>query len=292
MNYCPTLLAQSGSGRTKSPTLADYWSSYEAGEFQKLSASKQTAYRGAWQKLSDLHLRRVDSISVTDLRTCVSSATTSYYTVRDCKVLLNHLYALAGADGWASKDLPSYIVLPALEEKERDTFSTEEQKHLWNAYETGDLGAAVPLVMICTGMMPGEMMGLKVENVRLNEQKIVGVGLKTKVRKESPVYMPEDIIPVMEDLIAHADADGYLCRHNEKTWYKEYYAALERANCRRLEPYCCRHSTATRLAITEGIAPQTIQRMMRWSTTRMLDRYAHPDSSDVVAAANAIKRAK
>ena len=66
--------------------------------------------------------------------------------------------------------------------------------------------------------------------------------------------------------------------------------ALEAAGCRRLEPYCCRHSTATRLAITENIAPQTIQRIMRWSTSRMLDRYTHPDTSDIHDAANTIRK--
>lgn len=40
----------------------------------------------------------------------------------------------------------------------------------------------------------------------------------------------------------------------------------------------------------KGIAPQTIKRMMRWSTTKMLDRYAHPDDADVINAANTIRR--
>ena len=144
--------------------------------------------------------------------------------------------------------------------------------------------------MICTGMMPGEFMRLHKDNIDIEGHKIIGAGLKTKVRRESPIYLPNDIIPVVEDLIANARPNGYIFKLVEDDWYKRYYAALERSNCRRLEPYCCRHSTATRLAITEGIAPQTIQRMMRWSSTKMLDRYAHPDADDVLAAANTIKR--
>ena len=257
---------------------------------ETLSKSKQVAYKGAWKKLSRIHSRPVDAISVTELRAVVSEAASSYYTARDCKVLLSHLFKLAAADGWASKDLPSFIPLPSLEEKERDVFTVFEQKALWTAYERGDIGAAVPLVMICTGMMPGEMMNLKIENIDLQNQRITGVGMKTKVRRSSPVILPEDIVPVLEDLIAHAQQSGYLFKRNETNWYRDYYAALERAGCRRLEPYCCRHSTATRLAISESIAPQTIQRIMRWSSTKMLDRYAHPDSSDVLTAANTIKK--
>lgn len=139
-------------------------------------------------------------------------------------------------------------------------------------------------------MMPGEMQALRVDHIDLDARKITGVGLKTKVRKQSAIYIPEDVLPVVEDLIAHAMPSGYLWPRNETKWYESYYAALEAAGCRRLEPYSCRHTTATRLAITEGVAPQTVRRMMRWSTTKMLDRYAHPDDSDVLEAANRITK--
>lgn len=290
--YCVTLAAQSNGIKRKAPTLQHYYETYYQNELQRLSDSKQTAYRIAWSKLSTLHMRRVDTLTVADLRNTVSEACPSYYPARDCKVLLNHLFELAGAEGWVSKDLPSYIVLPEKIEKEREVFTPEEQKALWQLYEAGDMDAAKPLVMICTGMMPGEMQNLRVEHIHLNQQLIIGVGMKTKVRKASPIYLPEDIIPVIEDLIAHAPQSGYIFPRNESAWYESYYAALEKAGCRRLEPYCCRHSTATRLAITEGIAPQTIQRIMRWSSTKMLDRYAHPDTDNIIAAANTIRKAE
>ena len=290
LEHIPCLRQEAGVDGKKVPTLEEYYLIYSKGEMASLSVSKQVAYKGAWKKLESLKHKKINSIGIAELRDTVSRNCPSYYTARDCKVLLNHLYELAGADGWVSKDVPSYIVLPKLEEKTREVFSDTEQAALWKLYESGDMDAAIPLTMICTGMMPGEMQGLKVEHINLEDRKIVGVGMKTKVRKESPVFLPADIIPVMADLIEHAQKSGYIFKRNESAWYAAYYGALERAGCRRLEPYCCRHSTATRLAITEGIAPQTIQRMMRWSSTKMLDRYAHPDDSDVLDAADKIKK--
>ena len=288
LEYCAAL-AQNAPKRA-APKLIEYWSTYHGGEFENLSKSKQTAYSGAWKKLSALYYRPVDQITVAELRSAVSKVASTFYTVRDCKVVLTRLFELAGADGWCSKDLPSYIVLPKLEEKERQAFTPDEQRALWKAYDDGDIRAAVPLLMICTGMMPGEMQSLRVEHIDVEGQKIVGVGMKTKVRKKSPVYLPEDALPIVEDLIARAQPNGYVFPHNEDKWYADYYAALEAAGCRRLEPYCCRHTTATRLAITENIAPQTIKRVMRWSTTKMLDRYAHPDDKDMIQAANRIRK--
>lgn len=288
LEYCLTLL--NGTNKKPAPKLYEYWNAYHTGEFEKLSKSKQTAYTGAWKKLSSLHYRPVDLITVAEIRETVANAASTYYTARDCKTVLTRLFELAGADGYCNKNLPSYIVLPKLEEKERQVFTEEEQRSLWQLYESGDNRAAIPLLMICTGMMPGEMQRLKVEHIDLSNQKIVGVGMKTKVRKESPVFLPNDILPIVEDLIASAHPSGYIFARNEDKWYADYYAALQAANCRRLEPYCCRHTTATRLAITENIAPQTIKRMMRWSTTKMLDRYAHPDETDILNAANAITK--
>ncbi len=192
------------------PKLIDYWTTYHDGEFVQLSKSKQTAYNGAWRKLSAIHYRPVDQITVAEIRDAVSQVANTYYTVRDCKTVLTRLFELAAADGWCNKDLPSYIVLPKLEEKGRQVFADTEQYNLWKLYESGDIRAAIPLLMIYTGMMPGEMQSLKVDNIELDNRKILGVGMKTKVRKESPIFLPNDILPVVEDLVAHAQPSGYI----------------------------------------------------------------------------------
>lgn len=288
LEYCAILRIE--KQKKNAPKLHEIWDIYHDGEYEKLSKSKQVAYNGAWKKLKNLHYRPVDQITVAELRENVSRVATSYYTVRDCKTILTHMFTIAAADGWCNKDLPSFIVLPKLDEKERQVFDNSEQLALWKLYESGDLRAAIPLLMICTGMMPGEAQNLKIENINVESQTITGIGIKTKVRRKSPVFIPEDAIPLVEDLIVHAQPSGYIWSKDEKKWYDAYYSALKAAGCRRLEPYCCRHTTATRLAINESIAPQTIQRIMRWSTSKMLDRYAHPGNQDAIEAANSIKK--
>ena len=290
LDYCVTLKGVDYKPKGNAPQLIDYWNTYADGELKKLSKSKQTAYQGSWKKIKALHYRPVDQLTVAEIRESVSQVAQTYYTVRDCKSVLTRLFELAGADGWCSKDIPSYIVLPKMEERERQAFTDDEQSALWKLYESGDVRAAIPLLMICTGMMPGEAQTLKVDNINIDTLEIFGVGMKTKVRKTSPIIIPEDALPVVQDLVANAQPSGYVFVRNEDKWYADYYGALEAAQCRRLEPYCCRHTTATRLAINENIAPQTIKRMMRWSTSKMLDRYAHPDSADVHNAANTIKK--
>lgn len=286
--YCPTLKARGVLKPDIAPTLQFYWDNYEKNEFLALSSSKQTAYKIAWNKMTRIHQATVDQLTVADLRETVGSVAKTYYTAKDCRTVLTNLFRLAAADGYVNKDLPSFVQLPKQTETEREAFNDMEQASLWRLYESGDIRAAVPLLMIYTGMMPGEVMDLTVDMIHLDERQIVGAGKKTNVRKNTPVVIAANIIPVLEDLIANAKPSGRLFGSSEDIWRANYYAALEAAGCRRLSPYSCRHTTATALAITEGIAPQTIRKVMRWSTSRMLDRYAHPDRSDVIAAVDQI----
>lgn len=288
--YCPTLLAGGVEKPSEAPRLSSYWKQYSEGDMLKISKGKQSAYRTAWGKLKQIHDVRVDAITVELLRKVVSESCKTFDPAKDCKSLLSNLFELAAADRFAVRELPSYIILPEHEESEPVPFSKEEQKKIWKAYDDGDRRAAVHLLMIYTGMMPGELQLLKVEHIDLANRTITRAGLKTKVRKRTPVVLADCILPIVEDLIEHAMPSGYIWKRNEKAWYESYYAVLEKAGCRKLPPYSCRHTTATALAVDKNVAPQTIRKIMRWSTVRMLDKYAHPQTADAIDGVNQIDR--
>lgn len=272
------------------PKLIDYWEQYKTKRLKELSKDKQTCYQIAWKRWEPLWYHQVDRISAADLQKTVDAKAHSYYPARDMRSVMANLYKLIGAEGFASKDLPSFIVLPKLEEAKREPFTDLEQAALWKAWENGCTEAAIPLTMIYTGMMPAEMMGLQPDMIDLESGQIIGAGHKTKVRRESKVYLPSAIIPVLDEtlrLMAQNRRNQPFPK-SESKFYEDYYAALSTAKVRRLTPYSCRHTTATALAITEGIAPQTVKQIMRWSTARMLDRYAHPDDQSVRDAVNMI----
>lgn len=288
--YCPTLKAGGFEKPSEAPRLSHYWKVYSEGDMLKISKGKQSAYRTAWNKLKKIHDVRVDAITVDLLRKTVSDSCKTYDPAKDCKSLLSNIFELASADRYAVRELPSYIILPDHEEKERIPFTKEEQVALWKAYDNGDIRAAVPLLMIATGLMPGEMQLLKTENIDLKKKIIIRSGLKTKIRKRTPVVLSDAILPVVQDLIGHAQPSGYLWKRVEKDWYDNYYAAMENAGCRRLTPYSCRHTCASNLSIDKNIPSQTIRKVMRWSTERMLDRYAHASTEDALNAVNTIER--
>lgn len=288
--YCPTLLAGGVEKPSEAPRLSSYWKTYSEGAMLKISKGKQSAYKTAWNKLKKIHDVRVDAITVDLLQRTIDDACKTFDPAKDCKSLMSNLFEIAAKDRFVVRDLPSLISLPEHEETERIPFNKDEQKALWKAYDEGDRRAAAHLLMIYTGMMPGEAMLLKVENINLKDRTITRAGLKTKIRKRTPVVLADCILPVVEDLIEHAMPSGYIWKRNEKAWYENYYAVLEETGCRKLPPYSCRHTTATALAVDKNVAPQTIRKIMRWSTVKMLDHYAHPQTEDALDGVNQIEK--
>ena len=284
--YCPTLLSGGVEKKAEAPRLSAYWTTYSEGPMQKISKGKQSAYRTAWNKLKNIHDVRVDALTVDLLQKTIDDTCHTFDPAKDCKSLLSNLFEIAAAEKFVIRDLPSFITLPEHEPSEPVPFNKEEQKRIWKVYDDGDKRAAVHLLMIYTGMMPGELQLLKVENIDMNNRIIVRSGLKTKIRKRTPVVLADCILPIVEDLIANAMPSGYIWKRNEKAWYENYYAVLEKAECRKLPPYSCRHTTATALAVDKNIAPQTIKKIMRWSTVKMLDHYAHPETADALDGVN------
>ena len=272
-------------------SLESYWLGWEATDCQDLSKSKQTAFRIAWRKLSSLADRDVMGLTIHDLQSVVDEQAPTYYTAKDMKTLLSHLYKRAVAEGNARTNLAEFIRLPPLEEKEMQPFSEEELKKLWADYASGDKFIGFVLLMVYTGMMPGELLGMKKDMADFEKSRIIGCGLKTKKRKETPIVFPDVIHPVLRTMIeSSASKEGYVVGMNRDNFYSEYHAALKRAGVRDLPPYSCRHTTATALAMG-NIAPSVIKEVMRHTNFSTTQRYIHPDSEDALEAVNTLQTA-
>ena len=268
-------------------TVAFYYQAFLNGKGSTLSDSKQNAYRIAYTRLKTLHSIPVKDLTINDLQAVLQGVDT-FYKAKDVRTLLTALFKLAAADDRTINPvLPSLMVIPKLQETQVEPFTEEEQIALWLSYESGNIDAAIPLIMLYTGMMTGEMRQLRKSMINLEAKEIVGVGLKTEERKKKTVLLPDDIIPVLEDVMSKAETDE-LYPITKDQFYTKYYKALKKAGTRNLSPYSCRHTTATVLAVHENVAPQTLQRIMRWRSTKMMDRYVTPTEQDARKAVNKI----
>lgn len=274
------------------PTLRNYWIGFEQSDYQDLSKSKQSAFKIAWAKLDSLAKYEMDKLTISDLQNCIDSKANTYYPAKDMKTVLSHLYKRAVAEGNARTNLADFIRLPQLEEKELQPFSELEIHKIWKAYGAGNRFLGFVLLMIYSGMMPGELLEMKIDMIDWRTNEIIGCGLKTKKRKQTPIVFPEMIAPVLDELAENSKSrSGYLVGMNKDRFYKEYHASLQRAAVRDLPPYSCRHTTATALALG-NIAPSVIQEVMRHTKFSTTQRYIHPDSASAHDAVNKMGKGK
>lgn len=292
LEYIPVLKGEKPGQKDKTRTLRYYYNSWEKSDMPKLSKSRQTAYRIAWGKLKNVCDMPLSLLTIVQLRDVVAEEAPTFYPARDMKTLLSNLLSLAVVDQQINVNMAEYITLPSLDESERTPWSDEELRTIWAAYDEEDVIAAYLLLMIYSGMMPGEVMKCTKGMIHLKERQIIGAGLKTKVRKQAPIVLADFVVPVLERILTYTpDGDDQKILYTDRTsFYDAYHEFTKTRSIRDLPMYSCRHTTATALAVGTDVAPSIIQKIMRHAKFTTTQRYIHPDASDALSGVNKLSR--
>jgi len=231
---------------------------------------------------------RIDQLTTKIMQDVINDQASSYYTAKDMKTVMSHLYQIAIADRFVPSNLSDYIVLPTLEEKEAEPFTEKEVQKIWSAYADGEIFAGYLLLMIYSGMMPGELFACRKDMIDFDKREIWGCGKKTKIRKkEVPIAFADCVLPVVIELCETVNGD--MLQPMYKTdWYEKYHEVVKRIGIRDLPPYACRHTTGTEAA-KQGLNASTIQKIMRHSKITTSQRYIHFGSEEAHTGINAIK---
>lgn len=249
-----------GSEKSKVITLSQLWELFQ-NDLSALSASKRTAYNIAWRKIKDeVCYRTIDSFSVPELQELIDTTAPSYYTRRDIKVLLSHLYKIAIRDDYIDKNKTEYVKLPKLATSEREIFKPEEIQALWLDFQTEptQITAGI-LVMLYTGIRPGELLSILVDNIHLSEQYMTG-GIKTEKGKNRKIILPDKIMSIIRYLIDN-EQNGKLYARNSDNFYEDWREKRQALQLREaLTPYCCRHTYITNLTALK-VSPAMLQEL-------------------------------
>jgi integrase len=274
------------SEKSKVITLSELWQLFQ-NDLSSLSASKQTAYRIAWKKIkSEVEYRNIDSFSVPELQELIDNAAPSYYTRRDIKTLLSHLYKIAIRDDYTDKNRTEYLKLPKLETTERQIFSPEDKTKLWKDFQSTPSGiVAGILTMMYTGIRPGELLTIRTENVHLSEHYMTG-GIKTTKGKKRKIILPDRIKPVISYLLEHSKRDLLLFYPFSDDFYDDW--KQKRADLHineALTPYCCRHTYITNLTALK-VSPAMLQELAGHEDYDTTLEYTHLSIQDRLTEVN------
>lgn len=265
MEYLAAALAGKEERHTKSiPTVADLYQQFVDAPGKKPGASTMSAYRTAYNKriaptFGDLE---INVVSLKHLEESIRGL--NYDPAKDVKDLMSKLFQRAIADGFVQVNPASLLELPEKKSAEIPAWLPTEIESLWGRYGEGDRIAASCLLMIYTGMMPGELFALKTDMINWEERTIVGCGLKTKERRERAIVLSSSILPVLQDLCYTSPSrNGFVLGMNRDRFYEMFSQMKKDLNIRpEVRPYSSRHSTATELEML-GVSPATIAQVLR-----------------------------
>jgi site-specific recombinase XerD len=265
---------KNGNTKAETITISQLWETFKNNNIN-LSDSKITAYRIAYNKIkSEIDFRTIDSFNVSELQDITDEFGNSYYTKRDIKNLLSHFYKIALMDEYVNNNKAQYIRLPKCQSNERSVFTDADISKVWADYNNRPekITAAV-LILLYTGIRPGELLTIQSANVNLADHYMTG-GIKSEKGKRRKIIIPDKIAGVVEFLLSFGNDN--LCEYPYKNlFYDEYQIKREQLGLsERLTPYCCRHTFITRLTSLNA-SPAMLQELVGHDDYETTLNYTH-----------------
>ena len=253
-------------------TFAELYKRWSAEYYRTCSESKETAYKIAYQRCEPLWYRKWRLIKLSEMQAVVDSRP-SYYTARDCKHLMSLMAQYAIKHELFEKNRAENITLPPCTTPEKEAFTEDEIIMLWEDYEKGNDFTAYALVMIYTGMRPGELKQMLKENVHLDEEPpyMIG-GIKTENGKNRIIPIAEAIRPLVQDMYDRGKRK--LLEMNDDNFRASWKEMTARAGTRYLTPHKCRHTFCSELAL-QGVQPGVIMKIAGHAKYQTTMGYTH-----------------
>ena len=264
----------------RNKTLAAYWPRFrKKKDGENVHPATYQRYIYCFEQLKPFVTKEISDLRLEDLQRLIDNMPRS--TAKNANYVARSLMNYAIVDGLMQTNYADFVDIPKSEHRERMPLKAEEVSGIWNAWaENSAYYASFALLMIYTGMMPGEVLDCCVENINVFTRQILYVGKKTAVRKHASIDYPPILDAVVASIIANADPKtGRIYRGPKK--YTDAWEILQKeAGLRKdLQPYCCRHTTGTTLA-EMNIALPKIQQVMRHASARTTEIYIHLNEED------------
>ena len=270
----------------KVPTVAELYQQYVDAPGKKPGPTTMSAYKTAFTKriapaCGDLE---IDVVTLKHMEQAIGGL--NYDPAKDVKDLMSKLFQRAIADGFVQVNPATLLALPEKNSKEIPAWLPTEIEKLWQAYGDGNRIAASCLLMIYTGMMPGELFKLKKDMIDYDARTITGCGLKTKERREQAIVLSESILPVLHDLCETSPSrKNFVLGMNHDKFYAEFAELKKDLSIRQdVRPYSSRHSTATELELL-GVSPSIIAKVLRHKNYATTAKHYIDISTDKAIAA-------
>lgn len=277
-------------------TVWDIWQAMSPAWLDGLSEGKAKHYQLAFDRMKKLYRAEIQNLITQDWQDVIDEIPGKHDPKKEAKVVASKIYQYAMAQGWVSINMAQFVRLPGQKESTRDAFTGKEIASFWALWEREKSGFVAYILILCyTGMRPGELHSVALEDVHVDELYMVG-GIKSAAGKGRCIAFPEFLRPLVEYAVEESKRKRRktLYRDRDNAFYADYYATLDvcgiqRTDKRRMEPHCCRHTFTTMMTRT-GTALTTVQKMVGHADVKTTASYTHAHDPELIEAVQALAK--
>ena len=241
----------------------------------------------------DLHDLPWDSITVPEFQKYVDLGGT-YDTAKKMKQLLTGMENFALRLNLTAQERAKLCELPKEPIPEKATFSEEERNLLWqvqqrvypyeNLTEEDYMACAALLIMLHTGMRPGELINIRPEDIDFTTGKICKGGIKTVRGKTGSIFINNKIAPVIRQYMVPVNQFALVSIESTRARVNNL---LDTLGMEHHVLSACRTTTATVLA-EMGTSEDDLKTIMRHTNIAVTRKYY--DKSGDANAQKALER--
>lgn len=198
-------------------TLKEVYEKWSADKFEGIAASNINGYKASWKLCEAIQDVKFMDLNLSHLESVVKTSGKNYPTLKKLKTLFSQLYAYAISHSIITrdKDIVEYLDIGQAKKSDKHyRFTEDEIDTMWEWSKNNDY-VQVILMLIYSGVRPGELFNLKKEDVDI-ENKIFNVkkGKNENAIRKVPIH--DRILPFFENWMQKNESPYLVTQLNGK----------------------------------------------------------------------------
>ncbi len=172
-------------------TFAEIYQRWSEKKFKEISQSNINGYRASYKLCSSLYDMKMTDIRLLHLQSVVDNSGKNYPILKKLKIMFNQLFDYAVQNEIIGKDkhIVEYLNIGKPQKSDKHyRFTEAEINTMWNWSENNEY-IQVILMLIYTGVRPGELFAVKSDSVNLDEQSFyIDKGKNNNAVRKVPIH--------------------------------------------------------------------------------------------------------
>lgn len=270
-------------------TISDLWEEFQKRRFDKISSQGKYVYQAAYKNIAPLHGIKIRDLKAYQMQSVIDAMKQGWQSKSHVQTFLSQLFEIAMELDIVQKNYAKFLNVGKSEQSDlHKPFTSDEIATLFKSVFLYPYADTV-LIMIFSGMRPSEMLGIRIENVHLDEKYIIA-GMKTKAGKSRIIPINNKVLPFIRKRY-NPNEEFLIMEFNKKLTLKKYSDKFRNLmsdlNMEHL-PHDCRHTFAS-LADTAGMNKTAVKKIMGHSSSDITEKvYTHKSIDELLKNINMI----